>query len=315
MGGVSRQVLSNRAAQIGRGYIIVPTNIDRTKYISQSYRKEKVSIMLDDGGSPIFDCLISKNVLQEIKFPDSSDELGSCVVFVKEVFYDKPIIVGVLSKGDESQLLEENMFKKKVSSDDASVVITGRGDTGDLFIDVDSDVDSGGNIYINLRNSDSSAKFNVNCFGDMSLYSEGNLELKSTDTVNLKRTESNSDGEVTVAEVTLDGNGLVYEDNFNNKIEAKDSNINIYSDGEININSDDIISLFEGSEPLVKGDELLTQLTKAKTRIDDIIQIMIDAADSAASSASYAAYIKTEMDAISDEEDYSDINSEKSFTD
>jgi len=315
MGGVSRQVLPNRAAQIGRGYIIIPTNVDRTKYISQSYRKEKVSIMLDDGGSPIFDCLISKNVLQEIKFPESSDELGSCVVFIKEVFYDKPIIVGVLSKGDETQLLEENMFKKKVSSDDASVVVTGRGDNGDLFVSVESENDSGGNIFINLKNNNNSSNFNVNCFGDISLYSEGILELKSTDTVNLKRVESGSNGEIINSEITIDDNGLLYEDNIGNKIEAKSGEINIFSKGEVNINSDDKISLFKGSEPLVKGTELKTQLIKMQLRIDTIIAALNAGFLASATATTYAAAVAAIIDTMPTGADFLNINSTKSFTD
>jgi hypothetical protein len=61
------------------GYIILPSDVDRTTFIEQCYRWERVSILIERGAGVIHECYITRSALKEIEFPDSTEKLGSCI--------------------------------------------------------------------------------------------------------------------------------------------------------------------------------------------------------------------------------------------
>lgn len=308
-GGVKRYDIPNSSYPVGFGYITIPFDVDREKYVQTCLRKERVAIQLDDGGGVIKNCYVSKNILQQIYFPLKDTELGSAVAFIVPKFYNIPIIVGVISKADETQLLDEYSFKKVVGDDESKVVIEGKGKTGELFLNVESDYENGGSIYINLRSKNSTSKFNVNCFGDINIYSEGKTDLKCVNNVTTIRSVRVENGEEKLnAGLQLDENGFFLRDYFeNNIISSNDGSITIYPKEKVN--------LFEGSEPLVKGSELKKQLETMKTRIDRIIQSLEAGSGASSTATTYSAAVMLVLETILDEENFDNINSKKSFTD
>lgn len=297
--GISRQSVPNYSYQTGFGYIILPIDIDRESYIKTCYRKERVAIRLDSGGGVFTNCFISKSAIQEIKFPATNDQLGSCVAYIVPEFHNIPIIVGVLSKADETQLLEENSFEKVVSTKQAKVSVSGKGKTGELFINVESENESEGNIYITLKSKDNTSKFQLSCFGDINIYSEGKTNLKALNQVNLESFYIEDNQQKISAKIILDENGFLFEDKFENKIQS---------------NLEGKIEIHKGSQPILLGDETVIQLEKMKKRIDDLIDLLNTANQAITFEVGFRAILTAGISLLSlDKEDFGNIKSKKLF--
>lgn len=305
----SRKQIANYSAPVGFGYIVVPFDVDREKYVQTCYRKERVAVQLDGGGSTIDNCYISKESLQQIIFPESHEKLGSAVAFIVPHFHNIPIIVGVISKADETQLLEENSFKKIVRTPTANVSINGRGKSGELFVNVESDFENEGSIYITLRSKNNTSKFDVKCFGDISIYSEGKTSLKCLNDVEISSISLNETGEEIIdSNLTLNGDGFVLIDKFENKIESN-------KDGDINILPKEKCNVFQGSEPMVLGNILKEQLETVTKRINTILEALNAGKVAGGNIGSYILAVSAVLDTIPQPESFDEINSEKSFLD
>jgi len=300
MDGISRDNQRNYNYPVGIGYIMIPEGVDRDLYITTCYRKERVAIQVDGGGGVINNCYISRSSVQKIIFPINPDEVGSCVVFISPKFNNRPIIIDVVSKEDETQLLEEYSFKKEVHSKYANVSIEGKGRTGELFINVESDSENEGSIYLTLRSKNNTSKFDIKCFGDINIYSEGETVVRTLKNTNLRRIRIENNTEIISSEFILSDEGFTLEDEFGNKITS---------------NSEGKIILFKGEQPIPKGAELKTQLEVMKNRIDSIIQTLTSAQSQSGSAATYAAAITLGLNSITDTEDFAKMNSEKAFID
>ena len=306
---VGRRSISNFNHPTGFGYIVIPYDSDRSKYIKTCLRKERVSIQLEAGGSIISNCYISRECLNRIKFPDSSDELGSAVAFIVPKFYDIPIIIGVISKEDETDNLEENDFKHEVYDNNSIVSIIGKGTNGDLFIDVNSEFSSGGNIFITLKNKENKANFNVKCFGGINIYAEEDIVLETLKQTHIQSFRIESNGEkVLNASLKLNEDSFIIEDKEGNKIESNE-------DGEIVITPKSKLKVFSGDSPLVKGDELKSELETMSNRIDRIIDALNAGSLAAGTIQTYVAAVTPVLETITKKEDFDNINSDKTFID
>lgn len=303
--GVSRERTYNQPYPIGTGYIVIPCDIDRDVYIEECYRKERVAVQMDDGMGILKNCFISQSAMQSVRFPESYKELGSLVVFIFDKFKSQPIILDVVSKRNETQLLQENSFKRVVTSKTGSVSIEGKAKDGNLFVNVESDFENSGNIFINLRSKNNTSKFNVNCFGDINIYSEGDTSLETLKTAKIICNYIDGKEKKLASKIELTQNGFLYEDKSENKIECTKDSINVVPKTKFNI--------FKGKSPLVKGDELVKELAKSKARIDGIINTLKSAPS--ANIAGYATAVTTGLSSITEVENFDDINSDKSFTD
>lgn len=247
------------------GYIVLPKDSDRDKFIEQCYRWERVSILIERGGGMIHECYITKTALSEVEFPLEYNKLGSCIVFLTDPFSGHPVIFGVLSKEDESQLLREGFFKLTKSYVGSVVTISGDAKRGIIDLSV-----SGGTVSqlnISVTNEDKTAVVNVRCNGSINIETENILSLKSSKTATLE-----------------------VEETF--KINA-------------------------GSEAMVKGDELKTELDKTNTLLQSLIDIIKGASIPEPGNGSPSALQIALATAIGTKTlgDYSDIKSEKSFLD
>lgn len=215
--GVSRQKQYNYSSPVDYGYIIVPTNVDRDDYVTTCYRRERVTIVGDNGQGIIKDCYISRTAIREINFPIDDTEMGDAVAYIVNSFNNKPIIVGRISKESESQILEEGEFRLEKSYKNSKVSVTGKSKTGDLLIDVENN-DGTGALIINVSGKEDGSSLNINVKGSAKIYADDEINLETTGVVNLKSVdETNND---TLSEIKL----------------TKDS-INIVSSGVVDINN------------------------------------------------------------------------------
>lgn len=291
MRGISREN-SYINDSVGYGYVCIPEGVDRSKYIKTCYRKEKVSILLDQGGSMIMDCYITKEALQNITFPVNSSSLGACVVFVSQKFNSKPIIIGCLSKTNESQLLDENTFKRGASNSNGSISIKGDPENG---INIFVKNKNGGKFCLNVLGSTNS-DIDVKCEGSITINSNNNLKIKSTSQI---ESIFIKDG-IESVKLTIDSNGLTYRDENNSFIINKE-------EGKIIHN--------EGSEALLLGDTTQTEIEKLKTYVDTMKTALDTALGLINSTISgVSAPFTATMSAVTSG-DFSKIKSTKSFID
>jgi hypothetical protein len=284
-GGIFRDVEPSLRKSINTGYILVPDNVERAKFVENCLRTERFSILVEDGGGVLHNCYITKSALRDIKFPTGANLLGSGVTFFTEPHGGKAIITGVVGLDSEQELHSEDVivFKKTKDGNFALVSVDGN---GQVTIDIIG-TSSKGKLNINVRNDDFSAEVNVNVKGNVNVSTQGSISLIAIDgSVNVVTNDN--------VEVTLDGD------------------CNITAGGDINIDSTKF-NLHEANEAMVRGDELQTQIDKT----NDIVQAIKDSFDNwtpvpkdggAALKALTTANLTGKIMG-----DFKDIKSEKSF--
>ena len=183
----------------GIGYIAVPSDIDRDKYIGMCFRNNRVSILTEDGGF-VNQVPIDNWDLNRIEFPVDSEKMGSAVVYVTEQIHNHPIIVGVLTSNDEIGELVEGQWKIKKKHKDSFVEIVGSAKDGSVGITVDTDKEA--HFYINVFNKDKSAESKVHVGGTSEYYTTGAHDILSNEHIKLR--VENTEDEEDASTVTLE---------------------------------------------------------------------------------------------------------------
>lgn len=159
----------------GIGYVSIPSDLDREKYIADCYRNNQVSLHLDDGG--YFNRVpISPEVLNFITFPEGTNELGSPVVYVLDEIYQQPYIVARLMRRDELGDSKEHGFKFSRRLNGSFVEINGSAKTNSLNILVDADEEVG-HINFKLYNKNQDCKLSIDVQGDIELSASGSVHI------------------------------------------------------------------------------------------------------------------------------------------
>ena len=269
------------------GYVIIPTNVDRDEFVEHCFAAEQISIAAAGGKAIIHNCYIDKFTLQQITFPKTSDELGDAVIYNLNGFDNKPIIVGVLSRESQTQMLEEGEFKLERTFGEKIVSINGRAKTGVLNINI-SDIEDGADFVININGSGS--KFTLNVEGEAVIYSDDKTSLISSNEIQLKSI-NNDDESVSTVTVLHD---------------------------EIIIYPNKVLKIGEGKEPILLGDETVKQLQKELKAVTDILNSIKNLVPSPVPAGSVDptwSDLMASIGQITDRGDYSNTKSEVSFTD
>ena len=188
----------NSLTYVGIGYVIVPSDVNREEYIANCYLTESVSIYPEIGSLSYNNVKVSVNCLNNLEFPEGG-QFGSCVVYILHPTQKIPIIIGILSKTDESFSLNYKLFKLMKSLGNNSVSITGDGENGNLLINVHSDTDEGGQIIIDVNNYSETGLFKLKVRGNIVVLSKA-MTLEASEEFNLKSKIAN----VITEEFTLD---------------------------------------------------------------------------------------------------------------
>lgn len=289
--GVTRDIKFATKTQIGLGYIAIPFGVDRNKFVKSCYRKERVHIIFDQGGTMFKNCYIDSNVLQQIKFPETCRSLGSQVVFIMHRFNAVPIIVASVTRTRERIISDEEQFTINKSIKGGNLSITGSGN-GNLIINLSS-ID-GSKVKLNLKGENSSLEINND--GTTTINSESDIILNSSSKV--VKNYLNDSG-VVEKSLTLDNNGLTYLDDKGNKFFID------YENNKIIHN--------DGAEPIPLGNVLQDELDKLNKKfnrfLDAFSNAIIVAGDGGAASQTA---VKLATSTLKDA-DFDNINSSKSF--
>ena len=96
----------------GVGYVVMPTDkMGISDYVQQCYRSNEIT-MGGDGYGTMSHVKVANGLMPHIKFPNDDDGKGSMVVWVRESFYNRPIVVGVLSDNDTAVISNPGQSKE-----------------------------------------------------------------------------------------------------------------------------------------------------------------------------------------------------------
>lgn len=87
----------------GIGYVVIPKDCNVSEYIQNCYRNSSVSISGGYGCTYMHNVRITIDALNKIKFP-TNQEFGSPVVWIRDSFTNRAVVIGVLTDGGESNL-------------------------------------------------------------------------------------------------------------------------------------------------------------------------------------------------------------------
>lgn len=238
----------------GSGYIFIPNDItDRNLFISNCYNTCTVSVLTAEGQR--FDKVeVNRSIFSDLDFPETVNDLGSLVFWVKHQKHNQPIVVAILNKKGEILGYQKGQFSIKKDSSTGIVSILGDSNNGNLFINVDSD--EGGNIIINAKNSGKNNKVKINVDGNIETIAS-NYILQALEVLNIKIKNSLVSDKETIIKYIRD-EGFSYIDQFNNQIIVnKDGLIYTNDKGTFEIDKDGKFS-FSNDQYSIK--DLITNL-------------------------------------------------------
>lgn len=232
----------------GVGWIIIPNGTDRNTYVANCYRMHMVSIEGGLGYSAMHQVKITTQALEKIKFPGSSGERGSAVVWIRDNFYNRPIVIGLLDSVGDSGMTTE--FQQRIVQQTAEQVV-------EIFLDAVNGV-----LNISSQGTpDIPANLNIRVSGgneDNELHLESDAKMSfGAKSMTFSLTE---DIDITIANeteeniITIQGNKehFILKDQFANSAEFREGNVQIKTEK---------FSVGEGEENMVLGNTLVQLLS------------------------------------------------------
>lgn len=163
--------LINSKAKIGIGFVIVPTDIDRDRYIMNCFLKETVSFYPEEGGLAYHNAKLVSGLIQDIMFPTETSSFGSTVLYYVHPIYRYPIVFGLLDRREEAKLLEWGQFKISKSYRGAESLILGNGKKGSLLVKVQGNSKYNGKIAVQVIDSETRGSLDLQVQGSLSIIS------------------------------------------------------------------------------------------------------------------------------------------------
>lgn len=121
-GGKPRESVNNLPS-IMKGYIMIPTDVDRDSYIDTVFRTNIVSIMTD-GGVFRNDAYITNEALQNIWFPEEAGQKGTQVIIASSDFLNQPTVIGTFIGNDETPGWSEDIIRFRKQVKDVTMSMT-----------------------------------------------------------------------------------------------------------------------------------------------------------------------------------------------
>lgn len=275
----------------GVGWLVVPDEVDREKYIEDCYRTQTVSINGGEGYGFYNNVKCPQNVLENLIFP-TEENRGTPVIWVRDGISHLPLITGWLRKEGDYYALGENQWRVTKNSDTASVELFVDGTKANFQINIVGDENNPAEIDVKLSSKNQDSKFNLTSDNEVNLVGVNKVNVLSNNTLELNveeegktkgqlkytlgegftiLTEKNvaltirddEDKELTTVSYK-NGVGFEYKDEFENEIKCTDGLIELISK-KINHNS--------GKEPMVLGDTLKSILNDLLTAIQKLTVI------------------------------------------
>jgi hypothetical protein len=250
----------------GFGYVIIPSDIDRDKYLRLVYKTGEC--MIRTTFNDVYKGVrIPKHLIQDLDFPKKSGEYGSLIGWVNTPTINQVSIYGIfispkeMPQNEETIKISGHTFGSKSfgTSTDLSE------DSISHSVTLSDTLGNEGAIEILAVGSDGNgSSLTLNLDGKASLYGDELSEMKSYTEIKLT---TGTDADSNKSTLTLKNTGIFEFTDFNgNFIRVEKGKVSIEAkDGEVNIGG-------VTTDFAILGDKAKTELNKSKARIDGIIQ-------------------------------------------
>lgn len=257
----------------GVAYVVIPEDQDRDVFITTCYRTQTV-MLRDEMGAAWRNVFVTKDLLQQVTFPEKPDERGSPVIWVKVPKHNLPVVIGILDlKNIYSVIQEEHQFRLQQRSPVGnSVDFNARALSASLDLAVASTEDGKGSLRVKVTNPDQTAELDVYVKGNINVFADKKIRLGTNEELVVEIVKPNLDplGLLTYKA----GTGWTLKDEFNNEVTTTDGHVKIKegSGGKIIHMDQTTINLGQDSaaQPIPLGDTLKEKLTDLINAIKQI---------------------------------------------
>jgi len=99
---------NNCISQCGVGYVVIPDEENVADYVQRCYRNSTISISGGYDATYMHNVKVVDGVLDKIKFPSEDDNMGSPVVWIRDSFTNRPVVIGTVNPAGVSNMTLTN---------------------------------------------------------------------------------------------------------------------------------------------------------------------------------------------------------------
>lgn len=237
------------------GYVALPSDIPRERYIKSVYQTGLVSVRMSDNA---FNnrVPISEELIDRIVFPETVNLLGSTLLCISEPISKQIFAIAILPGAGLIKDLVEGQFRISRRSGRSIVEIVGSAIDKFLGININTQDEDGGKFRINVSNKSKTAKIEVECNGTGTIITEKKLHLQSFEEIELTNYDTEDEDVVSSIKQTAK------EQTFETQTKISRNEKTVYETDRFSIGKEDTQKFI----PL--GEDLVQQLNIQKAAID-----------------------------------------------
>lgn len=243
----------------GVGYIVIPKDVNTAEYVQRCYRNHSVSISGGYDSTYMHGVKITEEALNKIKFPDNDDGLGSPVVWLRDSFTNRAIVIGTLKTAGDSNMVQGS--QQRLVQETAQSVVEMFLDALNCTINISAQGNENIPAVINIKaSSGTDAGDVVNIISKDRINADGR-HMKVNLTEDFELTINN--GEEDIIHIVGNEEELHITDHFKNEAIFNEENVQILTT-KFNIGT--------GKEQMVLGNTLINLLSQL---IDAILNMTV----------------------------------------
>ena len=198
----------------GIGYVVIPQDADPAEYVQRCYRNHCVSISGGYDSSYMHNVKITEEALNKIVFPGDESGLGSPVVWIRDSFTNRAVVIGTLKNAGESNLTQTGQQRlcQETSTCTSEVFL----DALNGAVNVNAQGDDSVAAIVNIKASSRSAEGDVVNIISKDIINQDAKQFRLNLTDNFSITINNGEKDI----ITIKGNGkeFHYTDQFLNEV-------------------------------------------------------------------------------------------------
>lgn len=243
----------------GVGYIVIPKGVNTAEYVQRCYRNHSVSISGGYDSTYMHGVKITDEALNKIKFPENDNGLGSPVVWLRDSFTNRAIVIGTLKIAGESNMVQGS--QQRLVQETAQSVVEMFLDALNCTINISAQGNENVPAVMNLKASSGTDEGDVvNIISkDRIVTDSRHIKVNLTDDFEL----TINNGEDDILNIVGNEKELHITDHFKNEAIFNEENVQILTT-KFNVGT--------GKEQMVLGNTLVDLLSQL---IDAILNITV----------------------------------------